>query len=179
MVDGAPAIGAAPTAFGWMRAADAGLTFRRIADADLPFLARLYASTRIEELASMPWNEEQKAAFLRMQFQAQHAHYQQYYPTADWLVTMRAGQDIGRLYIDRWPSEHCVIDIAFLPEHRGKGLGAALLRDLLDESASAGKDMSIHVEKFNPAMRLYRRLGFVTEEDKGVYDLMRWKAAVA
>jgi hypothetical protein len=25
-------------------------------------------------------------------------------------------------------------------------------------------------------MRLYRRLGFVTEEDKGVYDLMRWSA---
>ena len=28
-----------------------------------------------------------------------------------------------------------------------------------------------------PAMRLYRRLGFATEEDKGVYDLMRWSAA--
>ena len=39
--------------------------------------------------------------------------------------------------------------------------------------------MSIHVEKFNPAMRLYRRLGFVTEEDKGVYDLMRWRRTAA
>jgi hypothetical protein len=39
--------------------------------------------------------------------------------------------------------------------------------------------VSIHVEKLNPAMRLYRRLGFVTEEDKGVYDLMRWTAAGA
>ena len=44
----------------------------------------------------------------------------------------------------------------------------------MDEAAAAGKDVSIHVEKFNPAMRLYRRLGFATEEDKGVYDLMRW-----
>ncbi|UGY06318.1 GNAT family N-acetyltransferase [Bradyrhizobium quebecense] len=170
---------AAAAAFGWTRAADAGLSFRRIADADLPFLSRLYASTRTDELAVTLWSAEQKAAFLAMQFQAQHAHYQQHYPTADWLVTMRDGEDIGRLYVDRWPSEHCVIDIAFLPEHRGSGLGGALMRDLLDEAAGAGKAMSIHVEKFNPAMRLYRRLGFVTEEDKGVYDLMRWRGTAA
>jgi ribosomal protein S18 acetylase RimI-like enzyme len=163
--------------FGWARAAGAGLTFRLIADADLPFLARVYASTRAEELAVTPWTDQQKAAFLDMQFHAQHTHYQQYYPEADWLVTMRAGEDIGRLYIVRWPSQHCIIDIALLPAHRGKGLGAALLRDLMDEAAAADKAVSIHVEKFNPAMRLYRRLGFKTDEDKGVYDLMRWTAA--
>jgi ribosomal protein S18 acetylase RimI-like enzyme len=167
------------TSFGWTRAADAGLTFRRIGNADLAFLARVYASTRAEELAALDWPDENKAAFLKQQFQAQHAHYQQYYPDADWLVTMRGDEDIGRLYLERWPSQHRIIDIAFLPAHRGHGLGAALLRDLLDEAAVAGKAVSIHVEKFNPAMRLYRRLGFVTEEDKGVYDLMRWTAAPA
>ncbi len=92
---------------------------------------------------------------------------------------MHGGDDIGRLYIERWPSQHRIIDIAFLPEHRGKGFGEALLRDLMDEAAAAGKAVSIHVEKFNPAMRLYRRLGFGTEEDKGVYDLMRWSAQPA
>lgn len=164
----------APVAFGWARAADSGLTFRRSTDADLPFLARVYASTRAEELAVTPWSDAQKAAFLDMQFRAQHADYRKNYPEADWLVTMREGEDIGRLYIGRWPTQHCLIDIAFLPEHRGKGLGEALLRDLMDEAAAAGRTVSIYVEKFNPAMRLYRRLGFTTEEDKGVYDLMRW-----
>ena len=165
--------------FGWRRAADSGLNFRRITDADLPFLARVYASVRAEELAAAPWTDEEKTAFLASQFEAQHAHYQKYYPNADWLVTVHQGRDIGRLYIERWPSQHRIIDIAFLPEHCGKGLGAALLRDLLDEAAAAGKAVSIHVEKLNPAMRLYRRLGFETEEDKGVYDLMRWSAAGA
>jgi ribosomal protein S18 acetylase RimI-like enzyme len=169
----------APVPFGWMRAAEAGLTFRPITDADLPFLARVYASTRAEELALAPWSGEQKAAFLDMQFRAQHVHYQRYYPQADWLVTMRDGEDAGRLYIERWPSQHRIIDIAFLSEHRGNGLGTTLLRDLLDEAAAAGRAMTIHVEKFNPAMRLYRRLGFVTEQDKGVYDLMRRAAAPA
>jgi ribosomal protein S18 acetylase RimI-like enzyme len=168
-----------PVPFGWARAAGVGLSFRPIGDSDLPFLARLYASTRAEELAAAPWTDAQKAAFLDMQFRAQHTHYQQYYPKADWLMTMRDGEDIGRLYIERWPSQHCIIDIAFMPEHRGKGFGAALLRDLMDEAAAAGKAVSIHVEKFNPAMQLYRRLGFTTVEDKGVYDLMHWRAKSA
>lgn len=164
-------------AFGWSRAAQAGLTFRSITDADLPFLARVYASTRAEELATVVgWNDEQRAAFVDQQFRAQHAHYQKYYPEADWLVTSHAGEDVGRLYIERWPTQHRIIDIAFLPEHRGRGFGEALLRDLMEEAAAAGKDVSIHVEKYNPAMRLYRRLGFKVEEDKGVYDLMRWAA---
>jgi ribosomal protein S18 acetylase RimI-like enzyme len=163
--------------FGWLRAAETGLAFRRITDADLPFLARVYASIRAGELAATDWSDAHKAAFLDQQFQAQHAHYQRYYPNADWLVTVHQGRDIGRLYIERWPTQHRIIDIAFLPEHCGKGFGAALLRDLMDEATAAGKAVSIHVEKLNPAMRLYRRLGFVTEEDKGVYDLMRWSAA--
>ncbi len=161
--------------FGWARAAGAGLTFRSIAETDLPFLLRVYASTRAEELARVPeWSDEQKAAFIDQQFRAQHAHYQKHYPEADWLVTSHAGQDVGRLYIERWPSQHRLIDITFLPEHRGKGFGEALLRDLMDEAAAVNKAVSIHVEKYNPAMRLYRRLGFTVEEDKGVYDLMRW-----
>jgi ribosomal protein S18 acetylase RimI-like enzyme len=168
-----------PALYGWARAADAGLAFRPISDADLPFLAEVYASTRTEELAVTPWTEAQKAEFLDMQFRAQHAHYQRHYPQADWLVTMRGGEDIGRLYIDRWPTQHGIIDIAFLPAHRGHGLGSALLRDLMDEAATAGKGITIHVEKYNPAMRLYRRLGFKTVEDQGVYDLMRWTAEPA
>lgn len=167
---------AAPATFGWTRAEAAGCRFRRITDADLPFLSHVYASTRAEELAFTDWPGDWKAEFLEQQFRAQHVHYQRYYPNADWLVTMHGGRDIGRLYIERWPTQHRIIDIAFLPEHRGKGFGTAMLLDLMDEAAAAGKAVSIHVEKFNPAMRLYRRLGFATAEDKGVYDLMRWEA---
>jgi ribosomal protein S18 acetylase RimI-like enzyme len=163
--------------FGWTRAGAAGLTLRPMTDADLPFLARLYASTRMEELAVVAdWSEAQKATFLQMQFDAQHAHYQQHYAGADFLVIEQAGEAIGRLYLARWAREHRIVDIALLPEQRGQGLGSALLQDLLDEAAAAGKAVTIHVEKFNPALRLYRRLGFAAVEDKGVYDLMRWSA---
>ena len=156
------------------RAAAAGLTFRAITDADLPFLARLYASTRAQELAVTDWSDAQKTAFLQSQFDAQHAHYSKHYQGTDFLVIERDGAAIGRLYLARWSAEHRIVDIAFLPQHCGRGLGTALLSDLLDEAARAGKAVTIHVEKFNPAMTLYRRLGFVAAHEEGAYDLMRW-----
>src|SRR5438067_282612 len=112
---------APPALFGWRRAAAAGLTFRPMRDADLPFLARLYASTRTQELAAVPWSDAEKAAFLEAQFQAQHAHYQQHYPGAERLIIMYGDAAIGRLYVDRWRREHRIVDVALLPERRGRG----------------------------------------------------------
>lgn len=128
----------------------------------------------MEELAVTDWSDAQKAAFLQMQFDAQHSHYQKHYAGSEFLVIERSGAAVGRLYLARWASEHRIVDIALLPEHRGGGFGTALLRDLLDEASLAGKAVSIHVEKFNPALTLYRRLGFVPVAEEGAYHLMNW-----
>ena len=80
---------------------------------------------------------------------------------------------VGRLYVDRWPREVRIVDISLLPEHRGRGLGGALLAAVFAEADAAGKPVSIHVERFNPALRLYTRLGFAFREDKGVYLLLQ------
>lgn len=147
---------------------------RPIEPADLGFLARLYASTREEELAVVDWSPEQKAAFLRQQFEAQHAHYQQHYQGASFDLVLVDGQPAGRLYVGRWPREIRVVDISLVPGQRGRGLGTAILSGLLEEGRSSGKPVSIHVERFNPAVALYERLGFRLAEDKGIYLLMQW-----
>jgi ribosomal protein S18 acetylase RimI-like enzyme len=67
-----------------------------------------------------------------------------------------------------------LVDIALLPEHRGRGIGGALLRGLLDEGAVSGRRVSMHVERSNPALRLYERLGFERVKDDGIYWLMEW-----
>ncbi len=152
------------------------ITFRPITDADADFLLRVYSSTRTEELAMMPWTEEQKAAFCRMQFHAQHTHYQQHYSQASFDIMERGGQAIGRLYVDRTARGLEIIDITLLPEFRRAGLGTKLLRDLQEEARAAGKPLWIYVEKFNPALRLYQRLGFRETEDAGVYLRMAWQA---
>jgi len=149
-----------------------------MSDTDMPFLRQLYRSTREDELEITGWGEDQKQAFVDMQFRAQHTHYQKHYSDALWLIIERAGQPVGRLYLERWTKEHRIIDIALLPHVRGHGLGGAILLDLHDEAARDGKAVSIHVEKINPAMSLYRRLGYETVEDKGVYDLLVWKPPV-
>lgn len=155
-------------------AASFGIKVREMTPDDMPFLAQVYRSTREEEMARAPWDEGEKQAFISMQFFAQHQHYQTHYSNALWLIITRSGEAIGRLYLERWQSEHRIIDIALLPACRGTGIGSAILCDLMDEASAAQKTVGIHVEKANPAMALYHRLGFVTIEDKGVYDLLRW-----
>jgi GNAT superfamily N-acetyltransferase len=139
---------------------------------DLPFLLRVYASTREEELAPVPWTAEQKDAFLRQQFEAQHAWWQENYTGATFDVIEVGGDPAGRFYVHRGPRAIRVVDIALLAAHRGSGIGARLLRELFAEGDGAGKPVSVHVEKFNRARTLYDRLGFREVEDKGVYLLM-------
>jgi len=148
------------------------ITLRSITPEDMGFLCRLYASTRMEELAVVPWTPEQKEEFLRQQFHAQHAHWSQHYSGASFDLVLVDGEPAGRLYVDRWAREIRIVDIALLPEHRRGGIGTALLRRVLDEGDAAGKPVSIHVEMFNPARRLYERLGFVEKDTHGVYVLM-------
>lgn len=150
------------------------LRLRPITPADDAFLARVYASSRAEELAVTGWSEELKEEFCRRQFDAQSAYYTTNYPGASFQIIERDGWPVGRLYVDRWEKEIRIVDITLLPDFRGSGMGTKLLCDLQDEARSAGKSLTIHVERFNRALRLYERLGFQQVEDKGVYLLMRW-----
>lgn len=145
-------------------------------DGDRPFLARLYASTRLEELEPVPWSQEEKMEFLRTQFEAQDCHYREHYADTQRLLVRIGGKLAGRLYLQRREDEHRIIDIALLPEFRGRGVGGELLEQVLAEARKAGKAVRIHVEKNNPARRLYQRLGFQPVEDRGVYDLLEWRA---
>jgi len=117
----------------------------------------------------VPWDDAQKDAFLRSQFDAQDAWWREHYAGASFDVVLVDGEAAGRLYVHRGPSEIRIVDIALLPEHRGSGVGTSLLRDLLAEADASGKSVTIHVERMNLALRLYERLGFAVAEDKGVY----------
>jgi ribosomal protein S18 acetylase RimI-like enzyme len=152
------------------------ITLRPITPEDESFLASLYASTRTEELAQTNWSDEQKAMFCRMQFNAQTADYRANYPDASFQIIERDGVAAGRLLVLREEEKIHVIDIALLPEHRGTGIGTHFLRELQDEAKAAEKKLSIHVEQFNPARRLYERLGFQQVEEKGVYLLLEWSS---
>lgn len=155
----------------------AGFALRPQREDDYAFLERLYLSVRDEEVTVAGWPEETKQAFLADQFRLQHTHYQSHYYDAEFLILERGGAPVGRLYIFRGPHDHRIVDISLVPEVRGAGVGGALLQAVQAEAAVVGKTVSIHVEMFNPAQNLYRRLGFKEVGERGPYWLMEWQPA--
>ncbi len=153
----------------------AGYSLRGETAADEAFLERLYISVRWEELAQAPWAEEQKIAFLRWQFSLQRTHYAKFYAATDFGILDHHGEPAGRLYLHRGKREVRIVDISFLPDHRGRGVGGKLLAAVFAEAAVDGRSVTIHVEHFNPARRLYERMGFRELSRDGVYALMEWR----
>jgi ribosomal protein S18 acetylase RimI-like enzyme len=154
----------------------AAIALRPIVPDDRAFLLAVYSSIRQAELAAVGWNSAQKAAFVAMQFGAQHTYYQEHYGSASFDVVLVDGQPAGRLYVSREGDEIRIVDIALLPEFCNRGIGSSLLRQLHAEARAAGKPLRIHVERFNPALRLYERLGFRQVADRGVYLFMEWRS---
>ena len=150
------------------------ITLRPIRQGDEPFLAKLYASTRQDELAQTGWDQKQIDDFLAMQFAAQHRYYLDHLPPSEFNIIEGDGKPIGRLYVGDWEDDIRLIDIALLPDHRGLGIGSRLIRDVMDRAASFDKPVRLHVEQNNPARRLYERLGFIVLEERGVNVFMEW-----
>lgn len=160
------------------RAAGA-VTLRPATDADYDFMRRLYHGTREEEMKHFPFDEAQKQAFLDQQFAAQFEHYRIHYPSCERNIVEREGRPIGRLWIDEWREEIRLVDIALVAGERGSGIGTRLVEGVLARGAASGKPVTIHVEGFNPALRLYQRLGFEHVDSNGMYFLMKWTPPAA
>lgn len=154
-------------------AAGFGIGYRPFTDDDLPFTAELYASTRRWEVALTGWPREAQEAFLAQQHEAQHSHYSAHYDGLERLIVEREGEAIGRLYLHETGDDLRIVDISLVASCRAQGIGGAILRDVIADAHARGKAASIHVEKNNPARRLYLRLGFVQAVDRGVYDLLQ------
>jgi len=169
-----PAPGPATPAF----LAERGFRLRHATDADLPRLRLLYADTRADEMAGLPWPDETRQGFLGQQFLLQHLHYLRHYPEADFLVIEHEGVVQGRYYVLRAPPEHLVIDICLMAGFRGRGLGRALIEDSQRHAGSLGHGMYLHVLVTNTsARRLYETLGFVISESTQTHHRMCWAGA--
>lgn len=150
------------------------ISLRPVTESDYAFMRQLYGSIRAEEMKLFPFTDEQREQFLDQQFSAQTVYYAEHYPGADLSILEDDGKPVGRFFIDRRTSEIRIMDIALVDECRARGIGTKLIREILDEGVRTGKRVTIHVEGFNPALRLYQRLGFQHIDTNGVYYLMQW-----
>ncbi len=143
---------------------------------DIPFLRQLYRSFRENELAQVPWSPEDKQEFLDQQFNLQHRYYIATFPQTDFLIIEKDGISIGRLYINVSTNIWHIIDIGFLPEWRGLGLGTATLKAIQDATAaSKSLGITLHVDRNNRrAYELYQVLGFKAVDTTDTHIGMEW-----
>jgi GNAT superfamily N-acetyltransferase len=149
---------------------------RPAAEADYEELVRVYASTRAAELAQVTWwDDDQKLAFCRAQYDAQKEEYDARFPDAEYDVIELEGRTVGRVWVGRAEEELRLLDIALLPEAQRRGLGAAIIGALIEEARASGKRLRHMVFMLNTdARRFYERLGFRVFEDLGGYLHMEW-----
>ena len=149
------------------------LSLREVTPADEPFLFEVYASTRMDELQATGWSDEQKLAFIRMQFMVRERSH----PRVDDRIILLNGQPAGRMIVDRGEAAIVLRDIAVLTEYRNAGIGSRLIKDLMAEATAAGKPIELHVVASSPAVQLYERLGFVRSGEESAYLEMKWVPA--
>ena len=140
---------------------------------DDSFLQELFAGTRPQEMAFFGANEDQKRAFVSMQFSLLARSY----PEAENTIILAGNVPIGRTIIDRNSDEFRLVDIALLPEFRNRGIGALLVQQLLDEGRERQLPVRLQVFKYGDAVRFYERLGFRIVEDNGSHLKMEWLPA--
>jgi len=148
------------------------ISLRLYKGSDRDFLFKLYASTRVEEIAPFGWPPAQQEAFLRMQFTAQQQWYSTSYAQAEHQIIEQDGAPIGRMMVSREKQAATLVDIALLPEHRGKGIGGGLIRELIGQCDQQKLPLRLQVLRTNPAIRLYERLGFLRTAEDQIYIQM-------
>ena len=144
---------------------------------DAEFLFRVYAATRAEEMAILGWPAAQQEMFLRMQFRVRRQSYAAAYADASAAILLAGEQPAGAATVWRGPGELRLVDIALLPEYRNRGFGAEWISRLIEEADAAALPLRLSVLRGNPAIRLYRRLGFVATADGSMYIEMEHKHA--
>src|SRR2546423_5984570 len=139
----------------------ADVRLRPAGDTDEAFLFALYASTRREEMTAWGWGAAQQEMFLRLQYRALQQRHAAERDRSDHQIILRDDVPVGHLLVVRSADEIRLADIALLPEHRGQGIGAALIGGLQDEGAHRGLPLRLHVARHNhDAGRPYQQLGF-------------------
>ncbi len=151
------------------------ITLRDVAPEDEGFLREVFGCTRAQELAAVSWDNEQREAFLRFQFDAQDSHYRSQYPEASYQLILNDTEPVGRLYVFRTAAEIRILDITVLPQYRNTGIGTSLIRDLVADADRGAKAVTIWVEQFNPSRKLFQRLGFAKIQDDGYNELLEYR----
>jgi ribosomal protein S18 acetylase RimI-like enzyme len=146
-------------------------------EADAAFRLALFRASRGPGWDNVPLPAELLDRIMEQQFRVQTEGYRTAYPEARLEIVTVEAVPVGRLATDRRPDALHLIDIALTPEHRGQGVGGAILRRLMDEAAALALPLTLQAAQDNlSAQRLYRRLGFAATSASETHLTLCWPA---
>lgn len=152
-----------------------GMAIRAEHEADLSVLRTMFRTQRWAEFAMLPWSDAAREAFIDQQFDAQRRHYMLSQEHLLFLVVTEGEHVIGRLYLGGDAATTVrLLDILLLPDRRRQGIGTVLIEALLAQAKVDGREVILQVDKNNPALELYGRLGFRAYGDTGIAWKMAW-----
>jgi ribosomal protein S18 acetylase RimI-like enzyme len=91
-------------------------------------------------------------------------------------VILLAGDQIGLFGVERKPDLWVLDKLYILPSHQNRGLGSYILRNLQHDAGAAQVALRLSVLEVNPAIRFYRRHGFVHTHTVPPRRYMEWVA---
>lgn len=140
-------------------------------DYSKPFLRKLILDTLSLELGAGAWPEPMRSHLLEIQYAGRrHAGAS---PDSESYVLQAEGVSAGWLVVSSQPHELRIVEIMVAPELRGRGIGAAAIRQIQRIAREAGKPLRLNVYAANQgAIRLYERLGFRIVEGNEVQHVM-------
>ena len=150
------------------------VSLRPVTPGDEDFLLRVYKSSRGEDLRGLGWDEDRISEFLEMQYEAQGNFHASDFPNASDEVILLDSQPVGRLIVDRRADEIRLVDLALLPDYRNRGLGSRLIQSLKEEATLQRKPLRLQLIRFNRALGLFERLGFMRTSETGTHFQMEW-----
>ena len=160
-----------------MNASAPVFSLRPASAGDRPFLLHLFTQDKIEELQARHWDPALRDQVMAQQFAAQEQYYRSNSPGADAYIAQADGLAVGRLTTGDLGSRLHVMDVALLPEWRGRGLGSWLITRCQAQARGQGVPLSLKCLRQSRALNLYQRLGFAIIGGDAVQAVMEWKPA--
>ena len=86
------------------------------------------------------------------------------------------GHDAGLLNVERDKGEIFLANLQIHPSFQNRGLGSAVLRELLESASALKLSVRLQVLRVNVgAAKLYLRFGFISYNETSTHLLMRWQ----
>jgi ribosomal protein S18 acetylase RimI-like enzyme len=137
------------------------------------FIRRLMMKTLACQLAAHLWPDEVRETLLDAQYRIRREGFRSGDGNIQSVIVLIERERVAWYVTSELDDEVRLVSLVVQSEHCGKGIGSAILRQLLDAADRSGKTVRLSVAMNNPgASELYSRLGFHRTGGDGTHYAM-------